>query len=94
MRKRRIISLLTGIFMVLSISINVIADSCLDVRDYGYHRYAKRRVFLYNEVTELIYTYDNGDRLYDVVDCYWMECICGAQQIGYDSYTRLVPSNK
>lgn len=85
--KRKMISLIFATMLLISCTITAFAagENCLDVRDYGYHRYAQRdhgcvgvdRTHM-NEVSHL----NTGTKFIDVYEFEWhsWECVCGLRQ--------------
>ena len=66
--------------LVAAISLTASAESCLDVIEYGYHRYS-HRIYETREIQENhIYMISNGIIYYyrDVEQR--QECVCGAQR--------------
>lgn len=86
-RIKKTIALLILMVSVLGTSITALAASCLDVRDYGYHRYAQRTYYIdSNEVMGM----NNGVVHYVVTREIWGECVCGERAlldtIQFDEY--------
>lgn len=88
-------NMLTFILMVLvfvggTMTAFAAGENCLDVRDYGYHRYAERDCG-YSKTTKdyNVVQYNSGTKhvaYYDVEWHYW-ECVCGLRtEKIYDRY--------
>lgn len=81
---KKIISVFVVTLSVLSFSmIASAADACLDVRDYGDHRY-QERVYEPYEANHTCMGMDQYGRLVIYYDLYQRcQCICGAETVKY-----------
>lgn len=83
--KKTLGGILLSLVLVLSISINVFGATCLDVRDYGYHRYNQRYIDICEEERSEVYR-DASVIRYTVTVRRIYICVCGAQMVDFYSY--------
>lgn len=95
MMKKRIkktIALFGITVMILSSSMTALAASCLDVRDYGYHRYQEKRYEVLNRREVRYVSISEGKIHYvDEIKVHQV-CVCGAQKcdtIYRDGYKKI-----
>lgn len=89
--KKKILSIATALLIIMGVTSSALAaGSCLDVRDYGYHRYAASHA-TYLKSSTIMGPDEYGnlvvyDEYYDVDTC-----VCGESKITYYTHVRRVP---
>lgn len=92
MKRKKFFALFLTVFLVSANALTALAGSnCLDVRDYGDHRYQARYYGVVSSGTYEEVGFVRYDNATTRIDVYYFEnkrwgCVCGAETIKKDTY--------